>query len=344
MKRHFTSLLLTITMASPAAAAQSGRERELGRAAEQLGRTIERAVERTVENAMRSVEHALHDLDRYRDDRSQQEVQRIDTTFTFSRDGTVDLSSISGNIVVTGWNRGEARIRASSERGRLRWSFSGSRISIESESVRGRMGDTRYELSVPEGVRVTMRSTSGSLTARGIRGGVDAHTTSGDVEVTDAGGRLELASLSGEVRGSRLRGDVEASSVSGSVELDDVEGRSVALGSTSGDIVLTNARSRDVTASTVSGGVEYRGSIESGGQYEFRSHSGPVTISIPENSSARFSVETFSGSLGSEFPVTLQPDRTRRGRRLEFNLGGGDARVVAESFSGSIDIRRYTRR
>ena len=68
-----------------------------------------------------------------------------------------------------------------------------------------------------------------------------------------------------------------------------------------------------------------------------------VTLTIPPNSSARFSVETFSGEVDSDFPFTLQPNRERRqGSRLEFNVGAGEARVTAESFSGGVVIRRAT--
>jgi hypothetical protein len=70
-----------------------------------------------------------------------------------------------------------------------------------------------------------------------------------------------------------------------------------------------------------------------------------VSLRVPANTSARFAIETFSGSLDSDFQVVLQPNRERRsGRRLEFTVGDGDARVVAESFSGSITIRRDNQR
>lgn len=342
----FILTALALTVGAGVLPGQSNRERDLGRTAERIGRVVEKSVDaamKVVEETLRNLDHTL---DRESNRRFQQGGDRIDTTFAFPRDGVVDLSSVSGDIIVTGWNRGQARVRASSERGQLRWRFSSSRITIETQTVRGRMGETKYELSVPEGTRVIMRSTSGNLIARGVRAAVDANTTSGDIEVTDAVERIELQTISGEVRASKLRGEVEAGSVSGSVELEDVEGRSIHLESTSGDLVLINARSKDIATSTVSGELEYRGTIESGGTYEFHSHSGTITLTIPANASARFSVETFSGELDSDFPVTLQPDRTRnrQGRRLEFVLGGGDARVIAETFSGNVEIRRDSRR
>jgi len=320
--------------------AQSSRSREADRRAERLAQVIERAVDQSLDGTMRAVESALEGI-AWQDGR--QGPSRIDTTFAFAKDGTIDLTSFNGSIVVNGWTRSEARVRAGTERGGLRFRFSQNRITIENEGYRGR-GESTYELSVPQGVRVMLRSMSGDITVHGTKGPVEAHATNGDIEVVDAAERIEIATLSGEVRGSQLNGEVEASSLNGTVDLRDVRGRRVHAESTSGDIVLMNATSRDIDVSTVSGDVDFTGSIDAGGTYSFVSHSGEVTLRVPANVSARFSIETFNGELDSDFPVTLQPNRDRQvGRRLEFNVGGGEARVVVESFSGGINIRRQQR-
>ena len=140
------------------------------------------------------------------DDREWQ--SRVDTTFAFSRTGVVELTLVSGEIVVTGSSRDEARVVARSERGRLRTEFSGNSIVVEVESDRGRMGETRYELTVPAGVRLRLRSTSGDITARQVRGPVDARSVSGDLLVEDGTTEVRLESVSGDVRGSRLNGSV----------------------------------------------------------------------------------------------------------------------------------------
>jgi DUF4097 and DUF4098 domain-containing protein YvlB len=190
-----------------------------------------------------------------------------------------------------------------------------------------------------------LRSTSGSLTTRGVKGRVDAATTSGDVSVVDATDRIELQTVSGDIHASRLSGEVEAGTVSGTLVIDDVEGPSLQLESTGGTIALTGVRSRDVSASTVSGNVDFRGTIDPRGEYEFHTHSGDVTLTIPAGTNARFGVQTWSGNLDTQFPITLQPGRDRlRNRRLEFTLGGGDANVVAQTFSGNINIRRSSGR
>jgi DUF4097 and DUF4098 domain-containing protein YvlB len=287
---------------------------------------------------------AQRDNDRDREREFQEAQSRIDTTFAFSRTGIVDLTQISGDVVVTSWDRAEARVRAYAERGRVRSGLSSSRLSLEIESVRGRVGDSRFEVTVPVGVRVIARSTSGDVSVRGTKGPVDAQSTSGDVEVTEAIDRINIESVSGDVRASQLTGQIRSEAVSGTIEIRDANG-DVRAETTSGDVSLTRVVSRNVVATTVSGEVEYEGTIDPNGRYEFHAHSGDIRLEIPENTSAQFTIETFSGSLDTEFPLTLQPGQrtTSRPRRYEFTLLGGNARVTAESFSGDITLVRRPR-
>jgi len=285
---------------------------------------------------------AQSNRDREREREEPQDVQsRIDTTFTFSRTGVVDLTQVSGDVIVTAWDRGEARIRAYAERGRIRSSLSSSRLTLEIESVRGRVGDSRFEVSVPVGVRVLARSTSGDVTVKGTKGPVDARSTSGDVTVTEATDRVVIESVSGDVHASQLTGEVRSESVSGTIEIRNASGE-VRAETTSGDVSLLGVTSRSVFATTVSGEVEYDGTIDANGRYEFHAHSGDIRLEIPESSGAQFTVETFSGSLDTEFKLTLQPGQrsTGRPRRFEFTLGNGSARVIAESFSGDVILAR----
>jgi hypothetical protein len=57
-----------------------------------------------------------------------------------------------------------------------------------------------------------------------------------------------------------------------------------------------------------------------------------------------FTVATYSGSIESDFPITLKPGEHGIGtRRFTFEIGKGDARISAESFSGDVTIRTTTR-
>ena len=278
-----------------------------------------------------------------RDDRSRQRGEaRVDTTFAFTRGGIVELTQTSGDIVVTAWDRDEARVQASSERGRLDMHVTPARIAIGVNTVNGRRGDTRYEISVPVGVRVIARTSSGDIAVRGTRGPIEARTTNGDIEIADAADRIILEAVSGDVRASRLTGSVRVESVNGGIELRDVRG-DVRAETTSGDVLVTGVESRNVYVATMGGEVEYDGAIDAAGRYEFHTHSGDLLLRVPGDARAQFHVETYSGTLDSEFSLTLQPGQqaTGRPRRFEFALGGGGgARVTAETFSGDITLTR----
>lgn len=359
MYRLLSLVGLLCWLAWPRVAPAQSVERNIERWAESVASLAERIaarVERQANSLATRIEREFDESrgrgrrDRIRDEDwaerdLAQQTQRIDTTFSFSSTGIVDLASISGDIVVNGWERREARVLAYTDRGRIEYEFTGSRLSMEHRregSWRGRNAEgTRYEVSVPRGARVMLRTTSGEVEVRSVGGDVEVHSTSGDVTIVEANGRVEVGTVSGEVMLSKIRGDVDATSVSGSVEARDVEG-DLNLGSTSGDLVVDGARGRNVELSTTSGDVSYTGAIDGTGRYEFHSHSGDIDLVLPTASSARFSVETFSGAIDSDFPITLQPGARAAGRptRFEFAVGTGGPRVIAESFSGDVVIRK----
>jgi DUF4097 and DUF4098 domain-containing protein YvlB len=282
--------------------------------------------------------------DRNRDREFEEAQSRVDTTFAFNRSGVVDLRQISGDVVVTAWDRAEARVRAYAERGRVRTDLTSSRLTLEIEPVRGRVGDSRFEITVPVGVRVIARSTSGDVSVKGTKGPVQATSTSGDVEVIDATDRIVIESVSGDVRASQLVGEVRSEAVSGTIEIRDVNG-DIRAETTSGDVSLTRVVSRNVVTTTVSGETEYEGTVDASGRYEFHAHSGDIRLELPDATSAQFSIETFSGSLDTEFTLTLQPGQrtSSRPRRFAFTLGSGSARVSAASFSGDIVLVKRAR-
>jgi DUF4097 and DUF4098 domain-containing protein YvlB len=285
---------------------------------------------------------AAQNRDRDRDRDDYESV--IDTTFTFDRRGNVSLSVGSGEIIVRAWNRDQIQVRARSERATLRMDATPTRLSLDLSRPRG--GDTRFELNVPVGVRVSARATNGDISISGTKGGVEARTQSGDVTVEDAGDMIDLGSLSGDIQARGLAGNIEVNAVSGDVTLSDVKG-DVEATSVSGDIDLRGIVARYVRAKSTSGDVTYDGTIDATGRYELGSHSGSVYLVIPPATGALLTVATYTGSIESDFPITLRPGEHGIGsgpKRFTFEIGKGDARVSAESFSGDITIRSKGRR
>jgi DUF4097 and DUF4098 domain-containing protein YvlB len=265
---------------------------------------------------------------------------RIDTTFAFDKNGTVTVNATSGDVVVTGWNRDQVHVRAVSDDDNIRLSATSSRMTLEvGGSNRG--SDTRFEVSVPYGVRVLATARSGDITVRGTRGQVETHSQSGDIQVEDAATRLDVNTLSGELVASNISGDAEVVTVSGDVKLNDVRGN-VDVGTVSGDIEMRGVTAKLVRVKTTSGDVTYDGIIDPAGRYEMVTHSGDVRMHIPRDASAQLTVSTWNGGINSDFPITLKPGEHGIGKssskRFTFEIGAGAARITAETFSGDITI------
>jgi DUF4097 and DUF4098 domain-containing protein YvlB len=156
---------------------------------------------------------------------------------------------------------------------------------------------------------------------------LDIGTLSGDIEAHAVSGDVQIKSVSGDIRLTDFRGDFEGETVSGSIELHNATGRYIRSHTTSGDLT-------------------YEGSIDPSGRYELSAHSGDIKLSIPANTSAQLSVSTWSGVFDSDFPVTLRPGEhgigSGQAKRFTFDIGGGAARISAETFSGDITISSHS--
>ena len=279
------------------------------------------------------------DKDRDRDrDVDQEYTSRVDTLLPLSRNGAVEIRLHAGEIIVTGWARSEVRVRGTSERGAIRVEATPSHIEIGTRPEHGRRGEAHVEITVPEGTRLTVAGSSADVSVRGVKGEVEVATMNGDVAIDNASSRVSFESVSGDVQISRVQGDLRGEAMSGEIGVTDVAGE-VEIESVSGDLTLHNVRSKFVRAETVSGNIEFEGRTESGGRYEFASHSGDVRLLLPSALGALIAVETFSGTIDSDFPITLQPGQ-RHGKEFEFQVGDGGARIGATSFSGGIYIQR----
>ena len=271
--------------------------------------------------------------------------ERVDTSVTIEKGGTLSVSVYSGRVNVTGGTGSSVRIRGTVERGEMELRARGTSVTISTQPEGPRGGRADLDITVPTGTRVVLDGFSAPFSVRGVKGEAKVESLSGSVVVSDAIGRVNVGSVSGSIQVSQVKGDVRAEAVSGQVELTDIDG-DIEGESVSGRITMTGANSASVRAETVSGSIGYSGTFEPAGNYIFKSHSGRLTMGLPPEAGAIVSLETFSGNVDSDFPVTLESGTTRSGHesRFEFRIGNGRARIVAETFSGDIRIQRSTTR
>ncbi len=286
--------------------------------------------------------------------------EKFERTEALARDGKVFLGNVSGDVAVRTWDKAEVRIEAlkvseASSEAKAKENCGQVTIEITREAGVLRI-DTKYphrktfwggdsinvsvdyKLWVPAGASVEVKSISGDVNLEAIGGaakarvisgsvvlrkaaaGADLTTVSGDLTLEDVAGNVYLKTVSGDIAIDRVKGSIEAESVSGGVEMREVSGAA------------------GVNAKTLSGDVDYRGQLEAKGRYSLKSHSGNVTMSLPENAAFSFDAETFSGVIDSDFKIEVSGKISPR--EVHGTINGGGAEVQLSTFSGSVDLKK----
>jgi putative adhesin len=261
----------------------------------------------------------------------------LDTTVAVQRGQRLEISVQTGEIAVRTWARNAVRIQATGENlDRIGIDQSASVLGIRGVARRGGPGSVAFEVSVPAWMSLRLSGVNTGVRVAGTDAAVTVETLNGDVEVSGGNGLVSLRSLQGAVTLIGAKGKLDVNSVNSEVRVRDVSGELQAE-TVNGEIRLEKVQSDYVDASTVNGDVLYDGTIRAGGRYRFATHNGDVTVTVADGASAVVSVSTFQGDFESSFPVTLTE---RHGKRFEFTLGGGSARIDLESFGGTIRLVR----
>ena len=266
--------------------------------------------------------------------------QRVDTTMALDHNGTLRVSVYAGRVSITGTSGTSVRVKGTVERGELEARSRMGTVTLSMDENPSR-SHADLDITVPTGTNVILDGFSTAFSVRGVKGEAKIETLSGGVAVSDATGLVQVEAVSGSVQVSKVQGDVRAESVSGIVTVAGVDGN-VEAESVSGRVSVTDAKSKSVRAETVSGSITFSGTIDALGNYVFKSHAGRLTVAIPTDAGATMSLQTCSGNVDSDFPVTLESAASRSGHesRFEFRLANGKSRIVLETFSGDVRIQR----
>jgi hypothetical protein len=263
---------------------------------------------------------------------------RTDTTFSVKAGTRLELNNFAGSIDVRTWTKNAVRVEADhSSRARVMIEQSGPTLGIKIVHWRGIPVTVDYQLTVPKWMALDLGGVNTDISVANTDGEVNVQSVQGEVSVTGGTKVVTANSVEGEVRVSHASGKVECNSVNADVRVEATSGEIVAS-SVNGEIILKAIDSDDVQAGTVNGEVTYDGLIKEGGSYRFSSHNGDISIAVPDRANATVSVATYSGEFASTFPVKL--DGTRQGKRFNFTLGNGSARIELESFQGEIRLHR----
>jgi lia operon protein LiaG len=157
------------------------------------------------------------------------------------------------------------------------------------------------------------------------------------VHVTDAEGDLDFDTGSGDVTVARLKGTkLRIDAGSGEFTGSDINVRDLDLDLGSGGARLSNVRAGGIKLDSGSGNVDLdlRSDVD---DVLIDSGSGDVTIHIPDALGAELDIDTGSGGVDSEIPITL----THRSKdHLTGRIGDGRGRIRIDSGSGEVRLVR----
>jgi hypothetical protein len=307
-------------------------------------------------------------LDRFQESRQgPEQTDKFAETYKVGADGALELNQIAGDVKVVTGRANEVRIdaikrvrhRDADEAKRMLAGLKvevtqvGNRLEVRtsypSMNGRGFSASVDYTITVPPAETVAIKTVSGSVSVNGVRGEVRAETVSGDVEVIATPNLALARAVSGNVHARDIGGaaSLTLSTVSGTVVATALKVRALDAGSVSGNLQLANLQVERLTAKTVNGDIDFDGSLTNGGRYEFNAHSGNVRLALANTSGFELDASTFSGSIRSDFPVTLRSSdggpgnrRSMGTRAVRGTFGDASAILAIRSFSGSVVITK----
>jgi hypothetical protein len=240
-------------------------------------------------------------------------AQEFQKSYRMTQGGSVEVHNVSGNITVSGYSGDEIRVLGYKE------GPDSNLVEVEDTSSGNHIGlrakypdhcncnaSIRFELQVPGSISYSFDRLS---------------TASGDIEISGVMGPVIAKTASGNVTIERVTGRVQAGSASGNLVIKEITGT--------------------VSARVASGNVDAQISrLDGTGDMEFSSASGDVTVRMPSNLDADVEMRSHSGSLETDFPITIKEIRYGSGRTASGRLGSGSRTLKISSASGNVTLKQ----
>jgi DUF4097 and DUF4098 domain-containing protein YvlB len=268
----------------------------------------------------------------------------FDKTVTAQAHGVVEISNVSGEIEVSGWDRAEVNVRGELGAGveRVDVNSEGNRTVIKvilpSMSYHG--ASAHLKVQIPRDSELDVSAVSADVKVANVQGIQRLNSVSGDVVSEFAGPEGEFKTVSGNMR---LRGHGEnarlrVTTVSGDVHLEHAAG-DLEVGTVSGTLRLQTDTATSVRAHSTSGDVSFEGALARGANFEASTVSGELSVRARADNGFRYEVSSFSGDINSCFDSPAE--RTSKygpGKTLQGSRGEGAGYMRLKTMSGDIEV------
>lgn len=258
----------------------------------------------------------------------------------------IKLDWVNGSVKIKTYSGSEIKFAESAnltinQSEALRYGVVGNTLKIQCYSNGFRIlspGLTKnLELLIPQSIADSLDSISVDV--------VSATATISDV--SPGAYSVDTTSGSATIENMNAR-SINIDTVSGAVNINNVDVNKLSIGTVSGAVKGKEVTASDLTISSISGSVDFEGAYQAidvettSGRVEFNCEvcpsqfdvetiSGAVVLKIPDNDGFTVYYESLSGSLNSDFPMSIKNSKSI--------YGNGSANFDVDTLSGSFAIR-----
>ena len=274
---------------------------------------------------------------------AQASEQRVERKLALDPDASIRIYNMNGSVRVEGWDRDTLAIVATiSDPLRNRFFFGGNahgaKMGIESPMELDQ-APAHLVVKVPTRARLWIKAATSSVTLSGLEGGIDVSSTSGNLRFEGTPDQLNLETMDGNIEITATGPWIRAKTASGTIMLRG-NGEDVGATTVSGDITLLSNGMRRARMESVSGKLNFSGSLTRDGALTAESHSGSVDLLLPADLGAEFDLSTYHGTITNSFAPERRPLKQGTGEELHFMTQNGAANVAVRTFKSSIILRK----
>src|SRR3954468_6271354 len=268
--------------------------------------------------------------------------KKIERRIPLGMEGAFRVMNMVGSVIVHGWSKDSVLIKGTLAPGDQFFAgggYTGAKMYIESGSESDPK-PAKLEIWVPMRARLWVKTATANINVDGVDGGLDLYVVSGTIDVSGNPRELNAEAIDGDIHISGSPSWVRAKSASGSITFHGGS-PDAAFSTVSGAVKVDGGVFERTKIETVTGDINFAARLDRSGSFDFDSHSGTVTIALPDRTPASFSVATIAGAVTNNLSDKRPtPGRFGRGAELMTDMSGGGARVSVRTFKGTVILRR----
>jgi DUF4097 and DUF4098 domain-containing protein YvlB len=189
-----------------------------------------------------------------------------------------------------------------------------------------------YTVAIPARFDIDVRTAGGNVEVADLEGRA-AHTSGGNISLTRSEGDADVKTSGGNLRLGKIEGNLLAHTSGGQITLE--KGKGTVKASTSGGDIRVEDACGAVTARTSGGNVSVQLNTQPTADCSLKTSGGDVEVVLAAKLALDVDAHTSGGRVNSDFPGTLNKDKTR----LTARINGGGPALALETSGGNVNIR-----